>query len=186
MGFKISALVELLTGQTNDDLIPIVNAGATKKIKFSTLFKNYVDKRSTGILGLTNVTKPVFSLTTEFKKIGYGGIVSLDQSNGHITFFEDRNTLNTDGTYAIRTFGSAGIANNIDVEFSFYKNGEQVNPDSNPIFTGKGVTKPIPISNGAVLEFLAGEYLEIWAKASTATDMTLYHSASSIEKKVFI
>ena len=119
MGRKISLFDELTTA-LNGSLIAIVEGTKTYKITFANLLKGVVKTADTGMISTTNVAKPTISLTTTFAKIPYGGIVSIDESNGHIAFADNRNSIGTNGVYALRTFASVGIPNNVDVEFSFF------------------------------------------------------------------
>jgi len=184
MGKKISAFTELTTA-LGENVVAIVNGSKTYKITFDNLFKGVVKKVETGLLSMKSGISAPIALGTTFAKIPFAGAVVTDMSNGHITYLNDRITFVSSGNYTIIAFGSIEAQNNVDIVFSYFLDGVELNIDAHPIFIGRGAGRGIPISDSITADFTAGQVLEIHAKASTAGDITILYSNTSVEKKVF-
>ena len=184
MGKKISAFTELTTA-LGENVVAIVNGAKTYKITFDNLFKGVVKKIETGLLSMKSGISAPISLGTTFTKIPFAGVVATDMSNGHITYTNDSIGFVSNGSYTIVAFGSIEAPNNVDIIFSYFLDGVELNPDAHPEFLGRGVDTGIPVSDSITADFTAGQVLEIRAKASTAGDIVILYSNTSVEKKVF-
>jgi len=146
-----------------------------------------VPKNETGLMAFSNSADLVIPLTTTFSKVALFDVVLVNSARGHMTYDDatKRMTLLSDGVYKFRADGAMECANNVEVEFTFYKNGVQFNPAANPVFVGRGAGKPVNVSAQTVFSFTADDYLEIWAKIGSAGNITMKSSSITIEKTTY-
>jgi hypothetical protein len=144
-------------------------------------------KSETGMMAFGNSGDLVLSLTTSFQKVALFDVTLVNSPRGHMTYDapNKKATLNTDGVYKFRADGSIEAPTNDEIEFTFYVNGVQFNPSSNPIFTGRGAGKPIGISAQLSYGFTAGDTIEIYAKSSASGTTTVKAFNYSIEKTTY-
>lgn len=140
-----------------------------------------------GLLSFRNSLDLELPLTTVFSKVDIFDVIEVDSARGHMTYDTNlaRLVFNSTGVYKFRADGTFQLGNNVEVEFAFYLNGAIANPNNNPVFTGRGAGKNVPMGASRVLNLTAGDYLEIWAKVSADNTLTIKSSNISAEKTDF-
>lgn len=197
MDKKTSQLTELIKASITDaDILPIVNAGETKKISIATFFSKIDDaitaaldayQNSLGLLILGAATTIPNTISTVFSKIKIVDTLSFDKINNHITnsFLNDNSTINTDGVYELSVFGSFTAPQNSVITFARYKNDGVLGGGAQAEFIGQGNT-PVQITGTITVELVDGDVIDIRAKADSAdTLLTIGSMQYKLEKTHF-
>jgi len=95
---------------------------------------------------------------------------------------EDKATATLTGIFKIRLEAFVSYASNIDISWQIYKNGSPFG--ASLTLSGQGTTV-FHICRMATAELAADDYLELYATASAATDLTIVQSVGTIEKTIF-
>lgn len=95
---------------------------------------------------------------------------------------QDRATATLDGVFKLRFEAFISYASNVDITWQIYKKGS---PFGNSItLSGQG-TKVFPITLLTSTNLIANDYLELYATASSSTDITISQSNGTLEKTIF-
>jgi len=164
--------------------LQLVQNGVNVRIAVSDFLKTHIAKSDTGLLTTLEVSMPSFPLTTSFSKVGIFGAKDIDKSNGHFDLLDNTLTAKTAGVSSILVCCTIAIDNNVDLELSFYKNGQPVS-NNNPKFVGRGAANPFQAVCNFVQNAAADDTLEVWAKASAPATLVLYRCASTIRREKY-
>ena len=91
-------------------------------------------------------------------------------------------TATLNGVYKLRFEAFVSYASNVDITFQMYKNGSPFG--SSIVLSGQG-TKIFPIVLLTSTDLLANDYLELYATASSSTDITISQANGTLEKTIF-
>ena len=189
---KTSQLVELLKADVTDsDLFAIVHAGESRKIKKSTIFSLISDLITAGItafqqtfgmlvMGVSTPLANIIGLADSKIKVVD---VTVFSKNNHVThsYVEDNSTINTNGVFDLSIFGSMTAPQNSIITLTRYKNNQPI-VGASFSFTGAG-TKAVQINGAFITELLAGDVIDIRAKADDAdTTITIVAAQLRIER----
>jgi len=95
---------------------------------------------------------------------------------------DDKATATLDGVFKIRFEGFVSYSVSVDIEWQIYKNGS---PFGTAItVSGQGST-PFPLLRLASANLEADDYVELYATASSSTDVTVHQSSGAMEKTIF-
>ena len=193
MDKKTSQLTELLKADvTNDDVLAIVNAAQSKKIKISTIFSLVTDminaaisafQQSFGILVLSASTTLSSTLGTAFTKIQVVDSTAFDISNGSMAhdFVNFNTTILKDGIYDLSLFSSLVAPQNSVITLARYKNDQPI-AGATLEFIGNG-TKRVTVNGELYVQLSAGDVIDVRAKADTAAvDLDVLAAQLRIEK----
>lgn len=94
----------------------------------------------------------------------------------------NRATATLAGVFKLRFEAFVDYASNVDITWSMYKNGS---PFGNTItLSGQGANS-FPITLITSAELLANDYLELYATASSVTNLTVSQANGTLEKTIF-
>ena len=128
-----------------------------------------------GLVPQSITTSPTKVLLFDTKNVeagvGAAGDISLHRATA---------TLN--GVFKLRFEAFLSYASNIDITWQIYKNG--VAFGNSITLAGQG-TKIFPITLLTSAEFLANDYIELYATASATADITISQVNGTLEKTIF-
>ncbi len=143
-----------------------------------------VDKTSQGILAATLTEEIAKALTTSYQKITWVDSVYVNETNSHMTYdtVNNRVFFNTAGIYQIQAQANVTAGNNVGVTFKWYRNGIQFETTPPAVYIGRGSSSPVPVSDIRIFVATVGDYLEVFAKADSNTNLVLKSSGLSVIK----
>jgi len=95
---------------------------------------------------------------------------------------DDKAIVTLDGVFKIRFEAFISYSVSVDIEWQIYKNGS---PFGTPItLSGQGST-PFPILRLASANLVVDDYVELYATASSSTDITIAQASGAMEKTIF-
>lgn len=155
----------------------------TMEEDIASLDANKIEVLDTGMIYTVTTTGASHSLTTAYQKVVMTDTISLNKSNGHISVNTTTGvtTFITSGVYSINFAGAIGADNGDDISFNYNLNGVSLlsNP---PVFSGRGLTTPIAISNSIFIEVTAGSTIYVEAKSNVTSTMVPIGCGVSVEK----
>ena len=120
----------------------------------------------------TTATKIVFSDTKSVEAgVGVAGDVSLNRASALLA-----------GVFKLRFEMFLSYASNVDITWRIYKNGAAFG--NSITLPGQGA-KVFPITLITSTSLAQGDYLELFAAASSATDITVAQANGTLEKTIF-
>jgi hypothetical protein len=146
--------------------------------------ENKVDKISQGILAATLTSESTETLTTSYQKISWVDSVYVNETNSHMTYDTANNRVffSTAGIYQIQAQANVTADNNRELTFKWYRNGVEFETTPAAVYIAQGNNKPISVSDSRVFVATVGDYLEVFAKADSNTDLVLKSSGLSVIK----
>lgn len=138
---------------------------------------------NTGMTVMSGNNRPIQSIGTTATKVDLFNTIEIDAgvgTSGDVTL--DRATAGLDGIYKLRFEAFVKYASNVSITWQMYKNGVAF---GNSITLFGHAADPFPIVLISSSNFLAGDYLELYATASATTDLTVTHANGTIEKTQF-
>lgn len=144
-----------------------------------------VDKQSVGVLAGATTVVTTQGLLTTYQKLGWIDSIYVDEANGHISYdnLNKRLTFNTAGIYQIHTQANIAAGNGREVTFKWYRNGVEFETTLPAVYITQGDTKPISVSDTRVFVAQAGDYLEVYGRADSATNLQIKASNISVIKQ---
>jgi len=95
---------------------------------------------------------------------------------------DDKAIATKAGVFKIRFEGFVSYSVSVDIEWQIYKNGS---PFGTAItVSGQGST-PFPLLRLASANLVEDDYVELYATASSSTDVTIHQSSGAMEKTIF-
>ena len=190
---KISQLIELAKADvTASDELVVVHAGESRKIKKSTIFSLITDlinaaitafQETFGILVLGASVPIPNTLGLAFTKIQVVDFTAFDNSNGSVehSFINFNTTILKDGIYDLSLFSGWIAPQNSLITLARYKNDQPI-VGAQLEFTGTG-TKTVPVNGELYVELVAGDVIDVRAKADGVdTDVVVQSAQIRIEK----
>lgn len=138
---------------------------------------------NTGMTVMSGNNRPIQSIGITATKVDLFDTIEIDAgvgTSGDVTL--DRATAVLDGIYKLRFEAFVKYASNVSITWQMYKNGVAF---GNSITLFGHAADPFPIVLISSSNFLAGDYLELYATASATTDLTVTHANGTIEKTHF-
>jgi len=136
-----------------------------------------------GITVMTGVSLTPQTIGTSPTKVNTFDTLAIQKGVGtEGSTADDKATATLNGVFKIRFEAFVTYAGNVDIEWQIYKNGSPFG--ASITLAGQGAT-PFPILRLANAEFSADDYVELYATASTSTDITIIQSHGSMEKTIF-
>lgn len=142
-----------------------------------------VDLEDTGMTVMSGNNRPIQSIGLTATKVDLFDTIEIDVgvgTSGDATL--DKATADSDGVYKLRFEAFVKYASNVAITWQMYKNGVAF---GNSITLFGNNADPFPIVLISSSNFLAGDYLELYATASATTDLTVTHANGTIEKTHF-
>jgi hypothetical protein len=182
----VTPLANRLTDTENDitTLQSDVGQAQSDISQNTTALDTKVDKTSQGILAAATTVVTTQPLTTSYQKIGWVDSVYVNETNGHMAYdnLNKRLVFNTTGIYQIQAQANVAAGNGRELTFKWYRNGVEFETTLPAVYIAKGANSPIPVSDSRVFVATAGDYLEVFAKADSATDLIIKSSGISVIK----
>jgi hypothetical protein len=143
-----------------------------------------IDKTSQGILAAATTVATTQPLTTSYQKVGWVDSVYVNETNGHMAYdnLNKRLVFNTAGIYQIQAQANVAAGNNRELTFKWYRNGVEFDNTLPAVYIAQGNNKPISVSDSRVFVATVGDYLEVFAKADSNTDLAIKSSGISVIK----
>ena len=136
-----------------------------------------------GFMVMTGTSMTPQTIGTSATKVNTFDTLMIEEGVGATgSVADDKATITLDGVFKIRFEAFVTYSNSVDIAWQIYKNGS---PFGTAItLSGQGST-PIHLLRIAATSFLKDDYVEMYATASSSTDITIAQSSGAMEKTIF-